>query len=108
MTCEPWDVVAPQPEARPIARFSIVLPVDQTFTRIGRHIVALSPDGTRLVYVANNRLFLRALDQATPVAIRGTEVDPTEPFFSPDGQWIGFWTNGQLKKTPTIGGRPSR
>ena len=27
-----------------------------------------------------------------------------EPFFSPDGQWIGFWQNNQLKKVSVSGG----
>ena len=39
--------------------------------------------------------------------IDGTESsDPTEPAFSPDGQWIAFWSNGELKKVPAGGGRP--
>ena len=37
----------------------------------------------------------------------GTEdLAPTNPFFSPDGQWIGFWStrNNQLQKIALTGG----
>ena len=57
----------------PLARFTITLPTDQQFSSPGRHLVALSPDGTRIVYIANNRLYLRAMDQLEAVPIRGTE-----------------------------------
>ena len=75
-------------------------------------MVTLSADGTRLVYTANQRLYLRPLDQLDPTPIRGTEVvlDPRgaarNPFFSPDGRWIGFWQDGQLKKVSITGGAP--
>jgi serine/threonine-protein kinase len=44
------------------------------------------------------------MDQVDPVPIRGTDLNPTEPFFSPDGQWIAFWANGQFKKIGVSGG----
>jgi serine/threonine-protein kinase len=96
----------------PLARFTITLPADQQFSNAGRQLVALSPDGTHLAYVANGRLYLRAMDQLEAVAIRGTEgtAEPTSagrnPFFSPDGRWIGFWHAGQLKKVSIAGGVP--
>jgi eukaryotic-like serine/threonine-protein kinase len=94
----------------PLARFPITLPTTDRFTSFGRHLVALSSDGSRLVYVANDRLYMRAMDQLEPAPIRGTEglslAAPRSPFFSPDGKWIGFWQDGQLKKVPTTGGAP--
>ncbi|MBI4477924.1 MAG: serine/threonine-protein kinase [Acidobacteria bacterium] len=97
----------PAPAVRaPLARFSIPLPAGQGFTRTGRHVVALSPDGTRLVYAANNQLYLRTINQPTPVPIRGSEIDPAEPFFSPDGEWVAFWAGGQLRKISVSGGAP--
>jgi len=90
----------PAPAAS-VTRFSITLPEGEAFTNIGRHLVALSPDGTRLAYAANNRLYLRSLDQFDAAPICGTEgtgnAIPRSPFFSLDGQWIGFWADGQLK-----------
>ena len=71
---------------------------------MGRHILALSPQGTDLVYWADNNLHVRTLghmDASTP--LRGTE-GAREPFFSPDGRWIGFQQQDQLKRMPLEGG----
>jgi Tol biopolymer transport system component len=96
--------------SQPLARFTITLPTGDRFTNIGRHLVALSPDGTRLVYVANQQIYVRALNQLEAVPIRGTEgtgnAAGRSPFFSPDGQWVGFWRDGQLKKVSITGGAP--
>jgi len=90
-----------------VARFSIDLPEDQRFTRFARHVIALSPDGTDLVYVANGRLYLRKMGELTAVPIAGTEKsNPAEPIFSPDGQWVAFWSELELKKVPIGGGTP--
>jgi eukaryotic-like serine/threonine-protein kinase len=61
--------------------------------------VILSPDGTRLVYVSQSKLFTRRLDQAEATELAETEGwrDP-DPFFSPDGQWVGFFVRGTLNK----------
>jgi hypothetical protein len=52
------------------------------------------------VYVANQALYLRPIDTLESTLIRGMEEDPRRPFFSPDGQWIGYWSGAgnQLKK----------
>jgi serine/threonine-protein kinase len=102
-----WQL-KPVPAASPrvSTRFSVALGQDQTFTQLGRHVVALSPDGTKLAYVANNQIYLRAMDQLDAVPIRGTSETPAEPFFSPDGQWIAYFAVGHLKKIPIGGGSP--
>src|SRR5262249_18962300 len=41
-----------------LIRFSFVLPQDQRFTNAGRHLIAMSPDGASIVYVANQQLYL--------------------------------------------------
>jgi serine/threonine protein kinase len=90
----------------PIIRSQIVLPADQRFTAAnGRQIIAISPDGTRLVYGANNQLYLRNLSEAEGRPIPGAEQS-NSPFFSPDGQWIGFYSmpEATIKKAPTAGG----
>ena len=72
----------------------------------GRHVLALSSQGTHLVYWADDRLYLRTMNTLDePIEIRGTE-DVREPFFSPDGQWIGFQQNGQLKRVSLNGTAP--
>ncbi|MGH9386393.1 MAG: protein kinase domain-containing protein, partial [Vicinamibacterales bacterium] len=90
-----------------VSRFTLDLPEGQSFTRTGRHAVALSPDGSRLIYVANAQLYLRAMNELSVVAISGTEnSNPTEPVFSPDSQWVAFYSNGQLRKIRAAGGTP--
>jgi Tol biopolymer transport system component len=98
---------APSGDIRNLATFTIALPQDQRLTST-RHVVALSPRGTHLVYVANNNLYLRAINQLTATLIQGTTTTGVsgDPFFSPDGQWIGFWQNGELKKVAITGGSP--
>jgi len=105
-------VIRPDPTlGRSVTRFTVALASTDSFTAPGRHLVAFSPDGTRLAYAANNRLYLRALDQLEATPIRGTDGSGTSPgtlnpFFSPDGQWIGFWQGGQLKRVSVNGGAP--
>jgi len=76
---------------------------------IGRVSLAISPDGSNLVYVANRsghaQLVLRPLDQFEARPISGTE-GAYNPFFSPDGKWVGFFADNQLKKVSLTGGEP--
>jgi serine/threonine protein kinase len=75
-----------------------------------RSTFALSPDGQSLIYAqegdSDSRLVHRRIDQFQQIPIAGTEGG-VNPFFSPDGQWVGFFTRTELKKVP-IGGGPSR
>jgi serine/threonine-protein kinase len=90
----------------PIIRFSYVLPKDQEFTRLGRHILALSPDGSNLVFVSNRQLYLKKMSDLEAKPIPGTMQDINTPFFSPDGNWIGFFVvpERKLKKIAISGG----
>src|SRR5439155_10913375 len=94
---------------KPVTRFAMSLPPSQRlFTN--RPEIAISPDGTRLVYSAGQvgslQLYLRAMDGLEARAIPGTE-NATGPFFSSDGQWIGFSAGGKLKKVSLSGGLPA-
>ena len=53
----------------------------------------------------DDRLFVRRLDQLEAVALAGT-AGADNPFFSPDGRWIGFFAGGRLKKVEVSGGMP--
>jgi eukaryotic-like serine/threonine-protein kinase len=88
-----------------VIRTEIQLPADQLTSGDARTRLALSPDGTKLVYSANRQLYLRPLDALEAAPIAGT-LGGTNPFFSPDGKWVGFWSNGQIKKVPVTGGDP--
>ncbi len=107
-------ILSPQPVPKPLTRMALVLPSDQQLSSGGRHQVALSPDGTRLVYVVNAgspipeiQLYLRAMDQLEATPIRGTaEGTVGSPFFSPGGQWVGFYAAGELKRVSIAGGAP--
>jgi eukaryotic-like serine/threonine-protein kinase len=96
------DVTTPAP----IRRFSLDLAGNTAFSATGRHVVALSPDGSVVAFVAGGRIYVRAMNSLEARALEGTEVGPggRSPFFSPDGQWIGFWQNGELKKVSVTGG----
>jgi Tol biopolymer transport system component len=92
--------------AHKVVRFALPLLTDiaPRGAGIGRHVLAISPQGTHFVYWGEETLHLRALDRLEDaVALRGTE-GAREPFFSPDGQWIGFYQEGQLKRIPLGGG----
>jgi len=71
--------------------------------------VILSADGTRMVYLSRGtggktQLSMRLLDQSAATVLRGTE-GATRPFFSPDGNWVGFAADGKLQKISISGGR---
>lgn len=98
-------------DAQPVVRVSLTLPPEQApAPGLNAHPVAtISPDGQQIVYVAGNpgatRLFVRRMDrfEATPLA--GTD-GAHGPFFSPDGQWVGFFADGRVKKVRLDGGEP--
>ncbi len=96
----PWKSRAPMPV---VTRAAITLPKDQILSTAAYSAVAISPDGSRLVYKANAKLYLRQLDSFESTPIPGTE-EGSGPFFSPDGKWIGFFSAAKLKKVPVSGG----
>jgi serine/threonine protein kinase/Tol biopolymer transport system component len=66
--------------------------------------IALSPDGARLAYVADGQIHVRALDGEEVRAL--PEAVGSRPFFSPDGQWIGFVGPDELPSRVSISGGP--
>ena len=98
-------MLSPEPQAATITRFPIVLPEGQQFTNTGRHSLAISPDGTKIVYVANAQLYLRSLGGLDAQPISGTQSQQvTTPVFSPDGLSIAFFADGSLKRIGVNGG----
>jgi serine/threonine-protein kinase len=80
----------------------LVLPAGQQLT-VPRQAIAISPDGTRVAYAADGRLYIRAISELEPRALPG--ADPAiSPVFSPDGQWVLFWAESMLKRISVNGG----
>lgn len=93
---------------RPLLRFDADLGPDaRRGAAYGAAIAIFSPDGQRVVYSSSldgrPMLATRLLSASKGVVIPGTE-NGADPFFSPDGQWIAFFADGKLKKTPLSGG----
>ncbi len=90
-----------------VARLSVSLPPGDRIGDPNRPSIALSPDGKSLAYVGyhggTTQIFVRAVDSMNSRPIPGTERG-VAPFFSPDGEWIGFFATGRLKKVPASGG----
>ena len=63
----------------------------------------MSPDGTRMVYAAEGRLYLRSMSEFEARAIPGTDT-AINPAFSPDGQSLVFWADSALKRIAVSGG----
>src|SRR5579872_3541737 len=95
--------MTPAPAAA-ITRFPLALPQGQQFTGTLARTVAFAPDGSRLAYVANNRIYVRSMaeDEARPVA--GTDAVAVRSrvsfAWSPDGQSLAYVADRLLRKIP--------
>jgi len=90
-------------ELKPLVRLDVDLGTEVSLGSPFGTDAIISPDGTRLVYVSQSRLFTRRLDQAKSTMLTGTG-GASAPFFSPDGQWVAFFAEGKLKKISVEGG----
>jgi Tol biopolymer transport system component len=99
-----WRSTRPvEPALRPLVQLDVDLGPEVTLGSPYGADVILSPEGTRLVYVSRGRLFTRQLDQSSATELAGT-LGAFAPFFSPDGQWIAFFSSGKLQKISVDGG----
>jgi len=100
-----WRVGGHAPSGA-VIRFGVQPPEKTSLSLVAKPNVALSPDGTLMVFVAlaqgETRLYLRSLADVTSRPITGTE-GATNPVFSPDGQAIAFFAGGRLKTTTLEG-----
>jgi serine/threonine protein kinase len=97
---------APPPEPRHVIRFDYNLQEEQQFVDLTNPLLAISPDGSKFVYCTSEGLYLRSMVGLDARLISGTDEYPNYPFFSPDGQWIGYVSQGKLKKIAIGGGAP--
>ena len=97
------SLTRPAPER--VVRFAVPLASDQAFSGTGRHVVAISPAHDYVAFTADRGLWLRPVDQMVATLMSEGER-LIEPFFSSDGQWLGFWADGQLRRVSVSGGQP--
>jgi len=100
----------PDSSKRSAVMFTINEPVEVLQQGSRRSSIAVSPDGAKLVFVRDGRLYARSIDQleATPLTL--PDPNTSGPFFSPDGLWVGFFSGSGpglgLVKVAMSGGAP--
>ncbi len=100
----PSRAVAPEP-----VRLDIAFPQGERLAAEQFPSIALSPDGRRVVFRAQSaegqvsQLYVRETDSFEMRPLEGTENAYT-PFFSPDGEWVGFMATSTLWRVPISGG----
>jgi serine/threonine-protein kinase len=95
--------LTPRPAA-PVTRFAFTLPQGQQFT-VPRQALAISPDGARVAYAAEGRLYVKPMSELEARAIPGTD-GAVNPVFAPDGQSLVFWADSQIRRIAVGGGVP--
>ena len=108
-----WAVMrpAPQPPA-PVERFVATTPATAPFAPSLRQSLAISPDGTRIVYRAStdgtNHLYVRPVGQLEGYRLFSTPANVSTPAISPDGAWVLFRTaqDNTWRKVSILGGPP--
>ena len=106
-----WVVLRPASATPNVPlHLSVTLGPTQELGRDGDLLVAVSPDGSRLVFGAHrgsepDQLYLRQMDRPEVTPIPGT-AGAANPCFSPDGEWVLFNADNKLKKVSLDGGEP--
>ena len=102
---------APQPPA-PVERFVVATPATAPFAPSAQQDLAISPDGTRVVYRASadgtTHLYVRPIDQLEGYSLFSSPLQITNPTVSPDGAWVVFGSQADAtwKKVSILGGPP--
>ena len=111
-----WTLKQPAPlPPPPVSRYVVTPPTTAPLSNLGGVDLEISPDGTRLAYFGRDTqsdrpaLYLRDLDELDARVVPGTEGMHTgneagHPFFSADGEWIGFWSPGRGIMRVAVGG----
>ena len=94
----------------PAMRLNVDLGADVTIDTLGGSAAMLSADGSTLAFVGHkatgpSQIYIRRLDQLQATPLAGTE-SARDQFFSPDGRWLAFFSNGKLRKISVTGGAP--
>ena len=107
-----WNLRAPSQAPEPV-RLDIAFPAGETLAIELFPSIAISPSGSHLVFRAEAaqaeiaQLYVRETDSFAMMPLPGTEGAHT-PFFSPDGEWVGFMKDAALWRVSIAGGPPLR
>jgi hypothetical protein len=103
-----WVAARPAAPHPAIVRFVVDVPSEQQLQEPApaRTVMAVSSDGSAIVYLADRKLYLRRFDDSTARPIPGSEAtaSATSPVFSPDNGSIGWWVDGVIKRIRVTGG----
>ena len=102
-----WGWMRPAP-SKQVVRYSLVLDSTEAMAKAGPFFgrFDLSPDGSRLAYIGGaGQILVRRRNQLHATAIPGTEAAKT-PFFSPDGQHVGFFNGNRTLRIASLTGGP--
>jgi len=112
VTASAFVFLRPAPPPPQPVRLEAAVTGDQPLLQVQGSAAILSPDGRSLAYVTGSasdisatKLYVRFLGRLEDTHLAGTDA-AYNPFFSPDGQWIGFVTPQALKKVSISGGTP--
>ena len=110
-----WNRSKSSAPPQPVGRYVITVPATQGLTVLNgsaSHMLAISPDGKYIAYTAIQNgvvgLYLRSSDNLEPRLVSSPDdAEVEEPFFSPDGHWLGYVSSeGKIKKVSVDGGQP--
>jgi serine/threonine protein kinase len=103
-----WNLKTKEPPNVSYSEYT--LPADQEFkqNQYGSVALTVSPDGSQFVYATTRGLYVRSVDRLDNRPISGSEDNAESPFFSSDGQWVGYYSpaDRKLKKIAINGGVP--
>jgi serine/threonine-protein kinase len=99
-----WLATRPKPPALVLTEVTTAGPSSLAVQGNDRDI-AITSDGSRIVYRGRSQLLVRALDQREATALTGIG-EPRGVFISPDDEWIGFFDGNAIRKVSLAGGAP--
>src|SRR5262249_4041890 len=108
-----WQARPGRRDEGELVRLSVALPEGaklEPLPALQNQQIAISPDGRRIAFFAwaggQGTIFVRELSGRSEMKPIANLPDGGDLFFSPDGKWIGFVAEGQLRKVAVGGGTP--
>ncbi|HEY7817074.1 MAG TPA: protein kinase, partial [Vicinamibacteria bacterium] len=106
-----WVLARREPAAeRSMMRASLLIEPGTRLWQGASSSIALSPDGSRVAFVGQRdertNLYVRSLDSYKASAVAASD-GARDPFFSPDGEWVGFFAGGEIRRVHLASGSPS-